>query len=75
MPVRKSEKGASTRIRIAVDIGGTFTDGVANLTRGGRIWVAKHLTTPDDPGLAVGTVVGELLERIGRDLASRNPAS
>ena len=75
MSARKSHGKADRRIRLAVDIGGTFTDGVANRTRDGRIWVAKRLTTPDDPGLAVGTVVGELLEKIGRDLASHDPAS
>ena len=44
-------------IRIAVDIGGTFTDGLAVLMPGGRIWVAKTLTTPHDPGEAVTTVM------------------
>ena len=55
------------QIRIAVDIGGTFTDGVACQIRGGRIWVAKRLTTPKDPSQAVGQVIAELLEGIGRD--------
>ena len=51
-------------IRIAVDIGGTFTDGLAVLTPGGRIWVAKSLTTPHDPGEAVTTVIVDLLRQI-----------
>ena len=54
----------SDRIRIAVDIGGTFTDGLAVLTPGGRIWVAKTLTTPRDPGEAVTTVMVDLLRQM-----------
>jgi N-methylhydantoinase A len=51
----------SVSLRIAVDIGGTFTDGIAHATPGNRIWVAKRLTTPDDPGRAVSEVVADLL--------------
>ena len=51
-------------MRIAVDIGGTFTDGLAALTPGGEIWVAKTLTTPRDPGEAVSTVIAELLRQV-----------
>lgn len=51
-------------MRIAVDIGGTFTDGLAAMTPSGRIWVAKTLTTPRDPGEAVTTVMVELLKQI-----------
>lgn len=47
------QTGKKETIRIAVDIGGTFTDGLAVLTPGSRIWVAKTLTTPRDPGEAV----------------------
>ena len=56
-------------IRIAVDIGGTFTDGLAVLAPGGRIWVAKTLTTPRDPGEAVTTVLADLLKQLA---AARN---
>ena len=52
------------RIRIAVDIGGTFTDGVAERSTDGNVWVAKCLTTPDDPGEAVSQVVSDLLARV-----------
>ncbi len=52
------------RVRIAVDIGGTFTDGLAAMTPGGRIWVAKTLTTPRDPGEAVTTVMADLLRQM-----------
>ena len=52
---------SSAQLRIAVDIGGTFTDGIAHLTPGNQIWVAKRLTTPDDPGRAVSEVIADLL--------------
>ena len=48
-------------LRIAVDIGGTFTDGIAHASPGHRIRVAKRLTTPDDLGRAVSQVVDDLL--------------
>jgi N-methylhydantoinase A len=62
MQTRASKKSA--RLRIAVDIGGTFTDGLAATTPGGEIWVAKTLTTPRDPGEAVTTVILDLLKQI-----------
>jgi N-methylhydantoinase A len=54
-----------SQIRVAVDIGGTFTDGVAEATETGRIWVGKCLTTPDDPGQGVSDVIAQLLAKIG----------
>jgi len=57
-----------TELRVAVDIGGTFTDGVATLSPEGRIWVAKSPTTPDDPGQAVSTVIMELLSQASESL-------
>jgi N-methylhydantoinase A len=59
-----SNKTISYKIRIAVDIGGTFTDGLAVQMPGGRIWVAKTLTTPRDPGEAVTTVIVDLLRQV-----------
>ncbi|MFK8252320.1 hydantoinase/oxoprolinase family protein [Ancylobacter terrae] len=53
-------------LRVAVDIGGTFTDGVATLSPEGRIWVAKSPTTPADPGQAVTTVIEDLLRQVGQ---------
>jgi len=47
-----------------VDIGGTFTDGLAALSPSGEIWVAKTLTTPRDPGEAVTTVIADLLKQM-----------
>jgi N-methylhydantoinase A len=57
---------AGRSLRIAVDIGGTFTDGLAVLLPGGRIWVGKCLTTPDDPGEAVSTVIADLLRQVAQ---------
>jgi N-methylhydantoinase A len=51
-------------LRIAVDIGGTFTDGICEDLRSGRIWVGKCLTTPVDPSEGVATVVEQLLRQI-----------
>src|SRR5258708_8332100 len=51
-------------LRIAVDIGGTFTDGVASISPQGQIWVSKSPTTPDDPGEAVSTVIEDLLRQV-----------
>jgi N-methylhydantoinase A len=51
-------------LRVAVDIGGTFTDGVATLAPRGQIWVAKSPTTPADPGEAVSTVIEDLLRQV-----------
>src|SRR6185295_17037363 len=67
------EKRATSndRLRIAVDIGGTFTDGLAVLPASGRIWVAKTLTTPRDPGEAVSTVIIDLLKQVS---SARNGA-
>lgn len=59
-----SESQPSSGLRIAVDIGGTFTDGVATRQADGRIWVGKALTTPDDPGRAVSTVAEDLLRQV-----------
>ena len=39
----KKYSNLSHQLRIAVDIGGTFTDGVATLVSNGLIWVAKPL--------------------------------
>ena len=50
-------------LRIAVDIGGTFTDGICLEARSGRIWVAKCLTTPGDPSEGAATVVRQLLQQ------------
>src|SRR5262245_22350657 len=51
------------RTRVAVDIGGTFTDLV--LMRGGRVVAnRKLLTTPDDPSEAVEEGLTRLLDGV-----------
>lgn len=60
-------------LRIAVDIGGTFTDGVATLSPSGRIWVGKTPTTPDDPGEAVSTVALNLLKQVADSMGPSAP--
>lgn len=58
---------------MAVDIGGTFTDGVAALSPAGRIWVAKAPTTPADPGEAVSTVILSLLRQVAASMGASAP--
>lgn len=49
--------------QIAVDVGGTFTDGVLLDELANTIWVAKSLTTPTDPGEGIARVVDMLLAK------------
>ena len=49
--------------RIAVDIGGTFTD--IALDNRGKLYTAKTLTTPDDPVRGVIDVIRIALEDAG----------
>src|ERR1700688_4293323 len=51
------------RYRVAVDIGGTFTD-IALFTDAGLIHQSKISTTPDDPSIAVIDGVGQLLAEL-----------
>jgi N-methylhydantoinase A len=51
--------------RLAVDIGGTFTDVVLVDARSGDVIVDKTLTTPSNPLDGVRTGVGSLLRRAG----------
>lgn len=52
-------------LRVAVDIGGTFTDGIVENADTGEIWVGKTLTTPHDPGEGVSAVILQMLGLIG----------
>ncbi len=56
-----------SRVKIAIDIGGTFTDGVLYDGATGSILLAKTLTTPSDPGQAVTTVANALLAKQAQD--------
>jgi N-methylhydantoinase A len=50
-------------IRVAFDIGGTFTDFVLHDSRSGETATLKVPTTPDDPSLAVLAGLRDLLEK------------
>lgn len=52
-------------LRLAIDVGGTFTDGVLLDDTSGRIWLAKSLTTYADPGDAIAIVSNSLLAQHG----------
>ena len=51
--------------RLAVDIGGTFTDTVLLDADSGRVVVGKELTTPADPLAGVQAAIGGVLARAG----------
>ena len=51
--------------RLAVDIGGTFTDTVLLEADSGRVVVHKELTTPADPLQAVQAAIASVLGRAG----------
>jgi N-methylhydantoinase A len=57
------------RVRIAVDIGGTFTD-IALLADAGLIHQSKISSTPDDPSVAVVEGVAQLLAELSVDPAA-----
>jgi N-methylhydantoinase A/oxoprolinase/acetone carboxylase beta subunit len=50
---------------LGIDIGGTFTDFVLCHVPTGNVWLAKHLTTPDDHARAVRDGLAELTRRAG----------
>ena len=52
-------------LRLAIDVGGTFTDGVLLEEASGQIWLAKCLTTNNNPGDAIATVTDDLLGQHG----------
>ena len=55
--------GSDNRFRIAIDIGGTFTD-IALLTDAGLIHQSKISSSPADPSVAVIEGVGQLLAEL-----------
>src|SRR5262245_8690914 len=60
--------------RIAIDIGGTFTDGVIENAATGEVRLAKRLTTQNDPGEALADVVDDLLTAVRSRNGSGSPA-
>jgi N-methylhydantoinase A len=50
------------RLRVAVDTGGTFTDFVVLDEQSRQISIAKIMSTPDDPSIAVMEGVGRFLD-------------
>jgi N-methylhydantoinase A len=60
--------------RIAIDIGGTFTDGVIENVATGEVRLAKRLTTQADPGQALADVVDDLLATIRQFNGNGSPA-
>lgn len=61
--------------RIAIDIGGTFTDGVIENAATGEVRLAKRLTTQADPGQALADVVDDLLAAVRQPNGSGDPAA
>jgi N-methylhydantoinase A len=55
----------SRRIRIGVDVGGTFTDLVLVDDDVGRVVTGKRLTTPGDPSIAIIEGLERLLQEAG----------
>ena len=55
-----STSGGSTTLRVAVDIGGTFTDLAAVDQSTGQRWFAKASTTPDDPTRGIAHCLDKL---------------
>lgn len=53
------------RLRVGIDIGGTFTDLIVVDDQTGTFWVAKTLTTPDDPAVGVRRALIQGLELAG----------
>lgn len=60
--------------RIAIDIGGTFTDGVIENAATGEVRLAKRLTTQADPGEALADVVDDLLAAVRQVNGSGSPS-
>ena len=55
----------STRFRLGVDIGGTFTDGVLIDTSSGEVTNSKVLSTPGDPSLGFMEALQQLIAGSG----------
>src|SRR5258708_34386354 len=67
--------GMTMSYRIAIDIGGTVTDGVIENVETGEVRLAKRLTTQGDPGLALADVVDDLLKAVSQTSGGARLAS
>jgi N-methylhydantoinase A len=60
-----STEHAERRLRVGVDIGGTFTDLIVVDAAAGRVYAAKVLTTPHDPAQGVLAGIAKALAQAG----------
>ena len=60
------------RVRVGVDVGGTFTDFVLVDEQRDLIFTGKRLTTPQDPSIAITEGVVRLLKEAGTDAGRLN---
>jgi len=67
VPAQIRTPAQSDRVRIAVDIGGTFTD--LQIVARGQVFALKTPTTPADPSDGLFTGMREAARRFGFDLA------
>ena len=58
--------------RIAVDVGGTFTDFATQNGESGEVLIAKQLTTPEDPSIGVMAGIDRLIKERKIDLDEVN---
>jgi N-methylhydantoinase A len=63
--IATAESAVGSAYVLGIDIGGTFTDFVLCHAPTGRVWLAKHLTTPDEPARAVRAGLDDLMGRTG----------
>jgi N-methylhydantoinase A len=59
------EKNMKQKYRVGADIGGTFTDLIVVNSETGEFTIGKTLTTPQDPSIAVETVLNDVLAAAG----------
>lgn len=64
-PLPRSSDSTGRRLRVGIDIGGTFTDFLLADDSAGMVWVGKTLTTPEDPAISARKGLEDLLHRIG----------
>ena len=60
----REARAPGARVRVGIDIGGTFTDFVLTGRDKARILIGKRLTSSEDPSAAVLAGLSELLQRV-----------